>query len=133
MPRWSEQVADAGLNLRVGRVGSEFLKRRHHQIDALLLGVENDNCNGEQGADGEHDNARRSPEACPENNRKCRSTLAAVEKNSQRPGQHDADKRDRANEDAEHAGLEGSANGNSAVHSVYGQNGPIGTGGLGDI
>lgn len=81
--------------------------------------------NREHGADRKDDDSGGSANSCRERGRKCRSALAAVEENSQRPRQNDADKWDRANENAEHAGLERSTNGGSSIYRISGQNGPV--------
>jgi len=46
---------NTGSELGVGRVGSQLLKRNHHHIDALLLSVKTNNCDGQQGAGGKYD------------------------------------------------------------------------------
>jgi hypothetical protein len=86
-------------------------------IDVFLLGMENKNPDGDQqSVDGEGDDSRRSPKTRPERGRKDESIFTAVKKDSECPGQHDAEQWDHPDENAEHAGLERGMNGNSPVH-----------------
>ena len=78
--------------------------------------MKNENPDGEKDrVNGEGDDSRCSPKTQRESGRKCESTFAAVEKDSQCPGQHHAEKRDHPDENAEHAGLERGTNGLSPV------------------
>src|SRR5665811_1620162 len=71
-PRRSEQVVDAGLKVRVRYVGSEPLSDFQDVIGVFLLGMKNENLDGDhQGVDGEGDDSRCSPKTRPESGRKC--------------------------------------------------------------
>jgi len=113
---------DVGLEVRVGRVCSEPLSDFQDDIDVFLLGVKNKNPDGDQqSVDSERDDSSRSSKPRPESGRKCESIFTTVEKDGQRPGQHDAEEWDHPYENAEHACLERGTNGNAPVHRPYGR------------
>jgi hypothetical protein len=108
---------DAGLKVGIRRVGSDRVRKSRKEIDVFLLGMKNKNPNGDQqSVDGEGNHSRCSPKTRPERGRKHDFTFAAVEENSQRPGQHDAEQWDHLNENAEHAGHERGPNRSASVH-----------------
>jgi hypothetical protein len=107
---------DDGLHVGVRHVQSEPLRNFQEVVGALLLGVKNKNPDGDkQTVDGEGNHSRRPPQTRSKRGRKCEPIFAAVEKNRQRPGQHDTEQGDDADENAEHAGLERGTNRNSPV------------------
>jgi hypothetical protein len=120
--RRCEQVVDTGLKVRVRSVASEPLRDFHDGIGVFLLGMKNENPDGDQQrVDGECDYSRCSPKTRSESGRKDDSAFTAVEKNGQRSGQRDAEEWDYPDENAKHSGLEGSANGNAPVHRPAGR------------
>ncbi len=112
---------DAGLKVRVGRVGSYRAGKSREEIDVFLLSMKNKNPNcDQQRVDGESGHSSRSPKTRRESGRKDESTFAAVEIDSQSSSQHDAEQGDHPNENAEHTGLERGTNGNFPIQRVCG-------------
>ncbi len=107
---------DASLKFRCRRIDSVPLSYFHYAIDALLLGTKNNNRDDEESVNGEHHDARRSSESRPESGWKDGSAFPAVEINSQGSRQHDPEKWNDPDENAEHARLERGTNGDSPVH-----------------
>src|SRR5208282_6124028 len=112
----SEQIVDTGLKVRVRCVGSELLRDFQDGIGVFLLGMKNENPDGnQQRVDGECDYSRRSTESSPKSGRQAESTFTAVEQNGQRPSQRNAEEWDYPDENAKHAGLERGTNCNAPV------------------
>src|SRR5208337_4822043 len=107
----------AGLNVGVGHVGAELLRNFEDGINVFLLGVENKNANRDQQCvDGESGNSSRPSESPSESGRKDGSAFTTVKIDSQGSGQHDSEKWNDPDENAEHARLERGTDGDSPVH-----------------
>ncbi len=75
----------------VRRVCSEPLSDFQDGLGVFLLGMKNKNSYGDQQrVNGEGDHSGGASETRPESSRKCESIFASVEKDTERPGQHDA-------------------------------------------
>lgn len=96
-------------------INSVPLSYFRYAIDALLLGMKNNNRDGEESVNGEHDDAGRSSKSRAESGRKDDSAFPAVEIDSQASGQDDSEEWNHPNENAEHARLERGTNGDSPV------------------
>jgi hypothetical protein len=84
-------------------------------IDALLLGMKNDDWNREQRIDDEDDNPGGSPNSCSQRDGKCDTGAPAVEKNREGSGEHDAEQWNHSQENSEQTGLERGPSGRSRV------------------
>ena len=108
---------DAGLYVRIGHVDSELLSDFQNAIGVFLPSMKNENADGDQQrVDGEGDDSRCSPQTRPESRGKRQPTFAAIEKDSQRAGEHDAEEWDHPDENAERPGLERGMHRNALLH-----------------
>ncbi len=115
-PGRSQQAVDNGLKVRIRRVGSDRASEAGEEIDVFLLGMKNENPYGEQQCvDRKGDDAGRSSETRSACGRKDKPTFTAIEIDSECAGQHDAEKRDHPDENAEHTGFERGPNGDFSV------------------
>lgn len=104
-----------GLKLWSGGVDTILLSHFHDAIDALLLGMQNNNRNDQHRVDGEDNDSCGTTKARAQGGGKVESILAPIEKDSQRASQYDAEHREHRDKHSKQARLESRANRQSAV------------------
>lgn len=123
---WREQHPDARFHIRDRSVGANGVDDSCHRIDVFFLAMKHKNPDDEKDRlDTDSNHSGRRPQArCPGRG-KNKPTLAAVEKHSQSPGQHDGKKGDQhPQKESKHAALDRGANDHAPVHASTARHGP---------